>query len=80
MEECSVDIICCLVDRDCCLLSRNVQVYSYVLQGRLENARQMLSLHSQASSTLYRTMDRMLAMMPMYSVSVIYFTFYSVLC
>lgn len=42
-------------------------VYNYVLQGRLDNARQMLSLHSQ-TSTLYRMMDRLLGTMPVYSL------------
>lgn len=48
-----------------------MQVVSYVLQGRLEEARQMLmkqaTLHP-ASRNMYKLMDTLLSKMPFYNV------------
>lgn len=49
-----------------------VQVVSYVLQGRLEEARQMLVKQATlqpASRDMFKLMDRLLSKMPFYNVS-----------
>lgn len=51
-----------------------VQVVSYVLQGRLEEARQMLVKQATlqpASRNMYKLMDSLLSKMPFYNVSTI---------
>ena len=51
-----------------------VQVVSYVLQGRLEEARQMLVKQATlrpAARNMYKLMDNLLSKMPFYNVSVI---------
>lgn len=48
-----------------------VQVVSYVLQGRLEEARQMLVKQASlqpASRNMYKLMDNLLSKMPFYNV------------
>lgn len=49
-----------------------VQVVSYVLQGRLEEARQMLVKQATlqpAAKNIYKLMDTLLSKMPFYNVS-----------
>lgn len=53
----------------CCIWA--VQVVSYVLQGRLEEARQMLVKQitlQPAASNMYKLMDTLLSKMPFYNV------------
>lgn len=48
-----------------------VQVVSYVLQGRLEEARQMLVKQASlqpAARNMYKLMDNLLSKMPFYNV------------
>lgn len=49
-----------------------VQVVSYVLQGRLDEARQMLGKKATltpAANNMYKMMDNLLSKMPFYNVS-----------
>lgn len=54
-----------------CVVVCAVQVVSYVLQGRLEEARQMLmkqAILQPAARNMFKLMDTLLSKMPFYNV------------
>lgn len=42
-------------------------VYSFVLQGRRDEARQLLSVHSSSNEAVFQSIDELLAKMPLYT-------------
>lgn len=44
-----------------------LQVYSLVLQGRVEETRRLLSVHSRSNSDAFRSLDELLHKMPLFS-------------
>ena len=44
-----------------------LQVYRLVLQGRVDEVRRMLSVHTQSGSEVFRSLDEILRKMPLFS-------------
>ena len=45
-----------------------LQIYRFLLQGRIDEVRRMLSVHANSGTDMYQSMDEILRKMPLYSI------------
>ena len=45
-----------------------LQIYRFLLQGRIDEVRRMLSVHANSGTDMYHSMDEILRKMPLYSM------------